>query len=71
LFRRRARRRECGARDQGALWDVIVDLRRVANYLKWFWAELADDNRSMLYIPRGFGHGFITLRHPSPDTWFR
>jgi dTDP-4-dehydrorhamnose 3,5-epimerase len=47
---------------RGALWDVIVDLRPGSPiYLKWFGAELNEDNRSMLYIPRGFGHGFITL----------
>ena len=46
----------------GALWDVIVDLRADSpTYLKWFGAELTEDNRSMLYIPRGFAHGFITL----------
>jgi dTDP-4-dehydrorhamnose 3,5-epimerase len=47
---------------KGALWDVIVDLRPGSpSYLKWFGAELSEDNRSMMYIPRGFGHGFIAL----------
>jgi dTDP-4-dehydrorhamnose 3,5-epimerase len=47
---------------RGALWDVIVDLRPgSATFLKWFGAELTEDNRSMLYVPRGFAHGFITL----------
>jgi dTDP-4-dehydrorhamnose 3,5-epimerase len=47
---------------RGALWDVIVDLRPGSpSYLKWFGAELSEYNRYMLYIPRGFGHGFITL----------
>ena len=46
---------------RGALWDVIVDLRPGSpSYLKWFGAELSEDNRAMLYIPRGFGHGFVT-----------
>jgi hypothetical protein len=41
---------------------VIVDLRHASpTYRKWFGVELTEDNRSMLYIPRGFGHGFITL----------
>src|SRR5271170_4056614 len=49
---------------KGALWDVIVDLRAgSATYLKWFGAELTADNRSMMYVPRGFGHGFVTLTH--------
>ena len=49
---------------KGALWDVIVDLRPGSStYLKWFGAELTEDNRSMMYVPRGFGHGFITLTY--------
>jgi dTDP-4-dehydrorhamnose 3,5-epimerase len=47
---------------RGALWDVIVDLRAgSATFGKWFGAELNEDNRLMMYVPRGFGHGFITL----------
>jgi dTDP-4-dehydrorhamnose 3,5-epimerase len=47
---------------KGALWDVIVDLRpSSATHLKWFGAELNEDNRRMMYVPRGFGHGFVTL----------
>ncbi len=47
---------------KGALWDVIVDLRAGSpTYLKWFGAELNEDNRRMMYVPRGFGHGFVTL----------
>ncbi len=47
---------------KGALWDVIVDLRAGSpTYLKWFGAELSEDNRLMMYVPRGFGHGFVTL----------
>ncbi|HZZ62627.1 MAG TPA: dTDP-4-dehydrorhamnose 3,5-epimerase [Roseiarcus sp.] len=47
---------------RGALFDVIVDLRPGSpTCLKWFGAELTDDNRKMMYVPRGFGHGFVTL----------
>ena len=47
---------------KGALWDVIVDLRPGSStHLKWFGAELNEDNRRMMYVPRGFGHGFVTL----------
>ena len=47
---------------RGAIWDVIVDLRAGSpTYLGWFGAELTEDNRSMMYVPRGFAHGFITL----------
>jgi dTDP-4-dehydrorhamnose 3,5-epimerase len=41
---------------------VIVDLRAHSpTYQKWFATELSADNRRMLYIPKGFAHGFQTL----------
>jgi dTDP-4-dehydrorhamnose 3,5-epimerase len=47
---------------KGKLWDVIVDLRAGSpTYGKWFGAELSEENRVMMYVPRGFGHGFVTL----------
>ena len=47
---------------KGALWDVIVDLRPGSpTYRKWFGAELTDENRRMMYVPRGFAHGLVTL----------
>lgn len=47
---------------QGAVKDLAVDLRRGSpTYLKWVLVELSDENKQMLYIPRGFGHGFVTL----------
>ena len=47
---------------KGALWDVIVDLRAGSStFGKWFGAELNDDNRLMMYVPRGFAHGLVTL----------
>jgi dTDP-4-dehydrorhamnose 3,5-epimerase-like enzyme len=32
-----------------------------ATYLRWFGAELNEDNRLTMYVPRGLGHGFIAL----------
>src|SRR3546814_5583832 len=47
---------------RGALWDCIVDLRPDSpTFKKWFGVTLSADNRTMLYVPRGFAHGFITL----------
>ena len=47
---------------RGALWDVILDLRSgSASFGKWFGAEISAENRRMMYVPRGFAHGFITL----------
>jgi dTDP-4-dehydrorhamnose 3,5-epimerase len=48
--------------NRGAVWDVAVDIRRGSpDYLKWIAVELSDANRRMLFIPRGFAHGFLTL----------
>lgn len=47
---------------KGALLDVIVDLRPDSpTFKRWFGAELSAENRRMMYVPRGFAHGFITL----------
>ncbi|MGJ8696674.1 MAG: dTDP-4-dehydrorhamnose 3,5-epimerase family protein [Verrucomicrobiaceae bacterium] len=50
----------------GRVWDVIVDLRRdSATYLKWHGTELvAGDGRST-YVPKGCGHGYVTLEDDS------
>ena len=46
----------------GAVMDVTVDLRKGSpTYLQWTATELSAENKHMLYIPRGFGHGFKTL----------
>jgi dTDP-4-dehydrorhamnose 3,5-epimerase len=48
---------------RGAFWDVILDLRPASpTFGKWFGAELNEDNRLMMYVPKGFAHGLITLR---------
>lgn len=47
---------------RGALYDVIVDFRPESpTYLQHFGIELTPDNVSMLFVPRGFAHGFLTL----------
>lgn len=47
---------------RGAIFDVLVDLREgSATYGEWYGEELSDDNGKMLYIPKGFAHGFQTL----------
>jgi len=46
----------------GAMYDVLVDLRRGSpTYCRWFGVELSADNRKLLYVPEGIGHGFQTL----------
>jgi dTDP-4-dehydrorhamnose 3,5-epimerase len=47
---------------KGAIWDVVVDLRdRSETFGKWFGAKLSDENRTMMYVPKGFAHGFVSL----------
>lgn len=47
----------------GAVYDVIVDLRKESPaYLKWTGVELNSEGLNMLYVPKGFAHGFYTLR---------
>src|ERR1041384_6192910 len=51
---------------RGALYDMILDLRHnSATFGQSFGAELSAENRRMMYVPKGFAHGFVTL---SPDT---
>lgn len=50
----------------GAIHDVIVDIRPgSATRLKSFSIELSARNRTALFIPRGFAHGFQTLADDS------
>ncbi|MCO5235537.1 MAG: dTDP-4-dehydrorhamnose 3,5-epimerase [Chitinophagaceae bacterium] len=55
---------------RGAIFDVIVDVRSGSpTFLQWFGAELTDDNKRMMYIPRGFAHGFQSLSEYSELTY--
>ena len=47
---------------RGSLYDVIIDMRADSpTYLKHFGVELTAENMRMLFVPRGFAHGFMTL----------
>lgn len=50
----------------GAVYDVIVDLRPASpTFKQWFSIELTAINRSSLYVPKDFAHGFQTLEDDS------
>ena len=47
---------------RGTVFDVAVDLRTESpTYGKWLGFELTAENFNMLYVPRGFAHGYCTL----------
>ena len=46
----------------GAVFDVAVDLRKSSPHFgQWVGSELSADNHRMLWVPPGFGHGFLVL----------
>jgi dTDP-4-dehydrorhamnose 3,5-epimerase len=56
---------------RGAFWDVILDLRPGSpTFGRWFGAELSAENRRMMYVPKGFAHGFITLTDDAEAFYF-
>jgi dTDP-4-dehydrorhamnose 3,5-epimerase len=56
---------------RGAMYDVILDLRLGSpTFGKSFGAELTPENRRMMYVPKGFGHGFITLTDDTELFYF-
>jgi len=47
---------------RGEVFDVAVDLRRSSpNFGKWVGATLSAHNKHQLWVPPGFGHGFLVL----------
>ena len=47
---------------KGKILDVVVDLRADSpTFSKHISIELSEDNKTQLFIPRGFAHGFIVL----------
>jgi dTDP-4-dehydrorhamnose 3,5-epimerase len=47
---------------RGALFDVIIDLRpHSKTFLRWVGEVLTPGNGTMMYVPEGFAHGFLTL----------
>jgi dTDP-4-dehydrorhamnose 3,5-epimerase len=51
---------------RGAIFDVLVDLRPTSpTFAHWFGTELSAENRTMLYVPEGCAHGYLTLEEAS------
>jgi dTDP-4-dehydrorhamnose 3,5-epimerase len=48
---------------KGAIYDVAVDIRPGSpTYGRWAGAELTAEGGEQLFVPRGFAHGYCTLR---------
>ncbi|TSP12400.1 dTDP-4-dehydrorhamnose 3,5-epimerase [Cupriavidus campinensis] len=61
----------------GEIFDVAVDLRRTSpNFGKWFGVELSAENKRQLWVPEGFGHGFVVISdvaevlYKTTDYWY-
>lgn len=62
---------------QGAVFDVAVDLRRSSpRFGKWVGVELTAENKRQLWVPPGFGHGFVVTSesaeflYKTTDYWY-
>lgn len=56
---------------RGACRDVILDLRPDSDtFGQHFGIDLTAENRLMLYVPKGFAHGFLTLEDETEVMYF-
>jgi|TARA_B110000093_G_C12921715_1_gene389461 dTDP-4-dehydrorhamnose 3,5-epimerase len=47
---------------KGKVLDVVVDMRKNSpTFSKHFSIELSEENKTQLFVPKGFAHGFIVL----------
>jgi dTDP-4-dehydrorhamnose 3,5-epimerase len=56
---------------RGRVLDVAVDVRRGSpTFGRYVAVELSEENRRQLWVPRGFGHGFLVLSQ-SADFFYK
>jgi len=56
---------------RGAVFDIALDLRPdSATYRQWLGIELSAENRRIVYLPRGFAHGYQTLADNTEVLYF-
>lgn len=55
---------------KGEIYDVIIDLRTSSStHCQWIGVKLTAENYKMLYVPKNFAHGFITLKDNTEVTY--
>jgi len=55
---------------EGKVLDVAVDIRKSSpTFGKYVAVELSAENKRMLFIPRGFAHGFVVLSEKAVFTY--
>jgi len=55
----------------GKILDVIIDLRQNSPTFKQYYvAELSAEFSNAIYIPEGFGHGFLALTEGAITQYF-
>jgi dTDP-4-dehydrorhamnose 3,5-epimerase len=56
----------------GAVYDVAVDLRRSSpNFGRWVGVALSAANRRQLWVPEGFGHGYLVTSDEPADFLYK
>ena len=56
---------------RGSIYDVVVDVRRGSpTFGKWVAAELTETNKRMLWVPKGYAHGFV-VTSDSADVLYK
>lgn len=53
----------------GSIFNVAVDLRPGETYGHAYSAMLSFENRKQMLIPRGFAHGYLTLKDDTMMQW--
>ncbi|MBF0199523.1 MAG: dTDP-4-dehydrorhamnose 3,5-epimerase [Planctomycetes bacterium] len=55
---------------EGEVYDVALDIRRGSpTFGKWEAYYLSDQNKSQLYVPPGFAHGFVVVSDSALFTY--
>lgn len=53
---------------QGSVIDIIIDIRQKSpTFGHWTWVKLDGTTKQILYVPKGFAHGFFAIE----DTVFK